>query len=62
MTLSEEQLLRANIVRHQTIRTELEFELRQVLNSMKYDELSNCSKAEILLDLENNGEYDPEGF
>ena len=33
--------------------------LRQVLNSPEYEGLSNCCKADILLDLENNGEYNP---
>ena len=64
MTWTKERIEeeRAKTLRRLTTRTVLEFELRKVLNSPKYNELSNCCKAEILLDLENNGEYDPEGF
>ena len=35
--------------------------LRKVLNSPEFQELSNYTKSEILLDLENGGEYDPLG-
>lgn len=35
--------------------------LRQVLNSPEYEGLSNDCKAEILLNLENGGEYNPFG-
>ena len=39
----------------------LENELRKVLDSPSYNLLSNGSKAEVLLNLENGGEYDPLG-
>ena len=40
---------------------DLEIELRKVLNSPKYNCLSNESKSGVLLTLENEGEYDPLG-
>ena len=47
-------------LRHNT-RNDLKKALRQVLDSSEYKLLSNYCKAEILLDLENDGEYDPLG-
>ena len=43
------------------LKLELVCELRKVLNSVKYQDLDNFHKAEILLELENEGEYDPLG-
>ena len=43
------------------LKLELVCELRKVLNSIKYQDLDNFHKAEILLELENEGEYDPLG-
>lgn len=48
------------LLRHNT-RNYLKKALRQVLNSSEYNLLSNYCKAEVLLDLENGGEYDPLG-
>ncbi|QBE67666.1 hypothetical protein SynWH8101_0051 [Synechococcus sp. WH 8101] len=42
-------------------RNALKKALRQVLNSPEHERLSNYCKADILLDLENNGEYNPLG-
>ena len=48
-------------VHYLTARIELEKALRKVLNAVEHERLSNYDKAEILLNLENNGEYDPHG-
>tara|TARA_B100001057_G_scaffold238809_1_gene239067 strand:- start:429 stop:638 length:210 start_codon:yes stop_codon:yes gene_type:complete len=40
---------------------DLECDLREILNSPKHKGLCNECKAEVLLELENNGEYDPLG-
>ena len=61
MTCNQEQLdyIRAENLRHYSAREDLANPLRQVLNSPEYNLLCNTSKAEVLLDLENGGEYDP---
>ena len=41
---------------------ELEQKLRSVLNHPEFSSLSNMNKAVVLLDLENEGEYDPLGW
>ena len=41
---------------------DLEVALRRVLDSPEYEELGNDGKAEVLMKLENLGEYDPDGF
>ena len=43
------------------VELELVCALRKVLNDPKYNCLSNEIKSEVLLELENNGEYDPHG-
>ena len=63
MTYKQEQLdaIQAkNQLRHNA-RNDLRQELRKVLNSPQHKGLSNYCKAEILLDLENDGEYNPLG-
>lgn len=40
-------------------RYQLITQLVEVLNDPKFSELSNVDKADILLTLENEGEYDP---
>ena len=63
MTYTQEQIdaIRAKNQRYYSARQCLENELRKVLDSPNYNFLSNESKAEVLLDLENGGEYDPFG-
>ena len=53
--------IRVESIRIAAAEVELEFALRKVLNSPKYDCLNNEWKAGVLLKLENGGEYDPEG-
>ena len=53
--------VRAENERQMTAELDLKIELRKVLNSPKYNCLNNELKAGVLLELENNGEYDPEG-
>ena len=63
MTYTQEQLNRIQAetqLRHNA-RYNLKQALRQVLNSSEYNLLSNYCKAEVLLDLENGGEYNPIG-
>ena len=36
--------------------------LREVINSPRFSLLSNENKSYVLLDLENEGEYDPDKF
>ena len=43
------------------LKLELVCELRKVLNSVKYQGLDNFRIAEVLLVLENEGDYDPLG-
>jgi len=63
MTYTQEQLdaIRAKTQLHHDARNALRQALRQVLNSPEHEGLCNYSKAEILLELENEGEYDPLG-
>ena len=63
MTYTEEQLtaIQARTLSRHDARNALRKALRQVLNSPKYEALSNYCKAEILLELENGGEYDSLG-
>ena len=41
------------------VELDLVCELRKVLNDPKYNCLSNEGKSQVLLELENDGEYDP---
>lgn len=52
---------RARAEIRQIARDELAIALRRVLNAPKYNCLDNVSKADVLLELENEGEYDPLG-
>jgi hypothetical protein len=63
MTYTQEQLdaIQAETHRRDNARNDLEQALREVLNSPQHEGLSNYCKAEILLDLENDGEYNPLG-
>ena len=63
MDYTQEQLdaIQAKTLLRDNARNDLKKALRQVLNSSEYNLLSNYSKAEVLLDLENGGEYDPLG-
>ena len=63
MTYTQEQLdaIQAKTQSRHFARNDLKKALRQVLNSPEHEGLSNYCKAEILLDLENNGEYNPLG-
>ena len=63
MTYTQEQIdaIRAQNYRIHSARMDLECDLRNVLNLPKYNLLSNDMKADVLLELENDGEYDPEG-
>ena len=60
---TQEQIfaLREEDKRYCSALEDLEIELRKVLNSPKYNCLSNDSKSGVLLTLENEGEYDPLG-
>ena len=60
---TQEQIfaLREEDKRYCSALEDLEIELRKVLNSPKYNCLSNESKSGVLLTLENEGEYDPLG-
>ena len=60
---TQEQIfaLREEDKRYCSALEDLEIELRKVLNSPKYNCLSNDSKSGVLLTLENDGEYDPLG-
>ena len=63
MTYTQEQLdaIKAKTqLRHDAL-NDLRQALRRVLNSPQHEGLSNYCKAEILLDLENGGEFDPLG-
>jgi len=42
-------------------RSYLERDLRRVLDHPFFDDLSACTKAEVLCELENGGEYDSDG-
>ena len=44
---------------YSVLRTSLKEDLRIVLNSSQYSRIGNMDKADILLDLENGGEYNP---
>jgi hypothetical protein len=59
MTYTQEELAKSQL-RHVAM-NDLRQALRRVLNSPEYEGLSNYCKAEILLDLENGGEYNPLG-
>ena len=61
MTYTPEQLdaIQANNPSLHIAEIELKYDLKQVLDSPKFNCLCNGTKAEVLLDLENNGEYDP---
>ena len=63
MTYTQEQLdaIQAKNQSRRDALDALKKALRQVLNSPENEGLSNYCKAEILLDLENNGEYNPLG-
>ena len=63
MTYTQEQLdaIQAKTQLRQDALNDLRKALRQVLNSPEHEGLTNCCKADILLDLENNGEYNPLG-
>ena len=63
MIYTQEQMdaVRAENERQMTAELDLKIELRKVLNSPKYNCLNNELKAGVLLELENDGEYDPEG-
>ena len=63
MTYTHEQLdaIRAENDRCHLAIIDLKNALRKVLNSTEHKGLCNCTKGEILLDLENGGEYDPLG-
>jgi len=63
MTYSKEQIAEIQAKEHfrDNARFHLRKALKKVLNSPEHEGLCNYSKAEILLDLENNGEYDPLG-
>ncbi len=60
---TQEQIfaLREEEKRYCSALEDLEIELRKVLNSPKYNWMSNESKSGVLLTLENEGEYDPLG-
>ena len=60
---TQEQIfaLREEDKRYCSALEDLEIELRNVLNSPKYDFLDNEWKSGVLLTLENDGEYDPLG-
>ena len=51
----------AESMRYQNAWNDLKNAFRKVLNSPEYIGLSNICKAEILLELENDGEYNPLG-
>ena len=53
--------IRVESIRIAAAEVDLEIALRKVLDSPKYNCLNNEWKAGVLLKLENNGEYDPEG-
>ena len=59
MTYTQEELARTQL--RDDASDNLRKALRQVLNASKYNLLSNYCKAEILLELENGGEYNPLG-
>ena len=63
MTYTQEQLdaIQAETLTRHFARNDLKKALRKVLNYPEYNVLSNYCKAEILLDLENGGEYNPVG-
>ena len=63
MPYTQEQIdaIRAENHRRNAALDDLEIELRNVLNSPKYDFLDNEWKSGVLLTLENDGEYDPLG-
>lgn len=63
MTYTQDQIdaIRAENHRIYAAELNLEIELRKVLDSPKYNCLNNEWKAGVLLKLENEGEYDPEG-
>ena len=63
MTYTQEQLdsIQEKTQLRHNARNDLKKALRQVLNSSEYNLLSNYCKAEVLLDLVNEGEYDPLG-
>ena len=59
LTLAPEQKHRQ---RHQhRLRCFLDRDLRRVLDHPFFDDLSACTKAEVLCELENGGEYDSDG-
>ena len=47
--------------RRQRLRLFLDRDLRRVLDHPFFDDLSACTKAEVLCELENGGEYDSDG-
>lgn len=59
MTYTQEELARTQLLHDAS--DNLRKALRQVLNASEYNLLSNYCKAEILLELENGGEYNPLG-
>ena len=63
MTYTEEQLdaIQEKTQSRHNARNDLKKALRQVLDSSEYNLLSNYCKADVLLDLENGGEYNPVG-
>ena len=63
MTYTEKQIHAANTSMERCLLLDdLASTLRLVLDSPKYNVLDNESKAGVLLELENEGEYDPENF
>ena len=63
MSYAEQEIatIRSRKETRQNALNELAIALRRVLNAPHYDCLNNQSKALVLLDLENGGEYDPLG-
>ena len=61
MTYTQEQLVAIQEDYQRNARINLEDALREVLNSPEYSGLSNESKSDVLLGLENEGEYNPFG-
>lgn len=63
MSYAEQEIatIRSRKETRQNALNELAIALRRVLNAPDYDCLNNQSKALVLLDLENGGEYDPLG-
>ena len=61
MTYTQEQLVAIQEDYQRNARINLEDALREVLNSLRVFRTINESKSDVLLGLENEGEYDPLG-